>query len=813
MNARLLPRVPAPVRAILHALPDAATLHDLSGRVLDANRAAGELYGYTLEALRKHSMGSLFRGMLRERLARIIEQSRDGGGSVLQEGVIRRSDGRNVSMELHFSLVPCEDHPCLLVLARNSPGIRSTGQRSLERRYRALWDASRAGIVIRNAEGRIIDANPAAYRLFRVNRTELASLQRDGFPGWQISDEEGNVVGAGDFPGARALRERRSLGPELLCFWLPHVGVPTWFSIISMPVFQPGQERPQEVISLCREITAEHRLSALHMQTEALSRSGGFEMAIGGQTMFWTRGLYQLLELPPEFPATPDRALALFSNDSREQVQHDMEQMLAGHSPGVREYEIITARGRRRRISIAAKSVRRGDAIRALRGVVSDITTLHALRQDLQRKSITDPVTGIANRDAILDELAHELARDMAPTGPALLYVDLDRFKIINDILGAAAGDRLLASAALRLMRCVPEGARCGRFAGDEFLVVLPADVHAETPVEVAEAINDAFSEPFVNEGEEIVITASVGIARAPEAGNTASLLLRHADAAMAEAKRRGRSGWHSFTPDIARRLEHTLALESQLRVALGHGELALAYQPQVDLASGRMIAAEALLRWNHPVRGELLPLDFVPLAEATGDIVPIGAWTVREACRQLQQWRNDGLAVERVAVNVSYRQLLSDTFVESVTGALEQHGLEGCDLELELVERTLIADTPDTLEVLHALRRRGVSIVIDDFGEGYSALNYLRRLPIDGFKLSYDFLRTIPGNSADMAICEAIIRVGKALGMNIIAEGVETRAQRDFLLAAGVRHAQGYLFSPPLGPGTLPGYRHPPGD
>jgi EAL domain-containing protein (putative c-di-GMP-specific phosphodiesterase class I) len=272
----------------------------------------------------------------------------------------------------------------------------------------------------------------------------------------------------------------------------------------------------------------------------------------------------------------------------------------------------------------------------------------------------------------------------------------------------------------------------------------------------------------------------------------------------MSEAKHRGRNTWQMFSPALARRVENSLAIENQLRHALGHGELHLLYQPQVELASGRVIAAEALLRWRHPQRGELQPLEFVQHAESTGDIVAIGAWAIDEACRQLREWRDAGVSLDRVAVNVSYRQLLSESFLDTVLTALRRHGLPGDALELELIERMLIDDTPDTLQTFNTLREVGVTITIDDFGEGYSALNYLRQLPIDGFKISYDFMRRVPASHADAAICEAIIRVGHALGLTMIAEGVETEAQRTFLLRHGMMLGQGHLFSPALDPAAF---------
>jgi diguanylate cyclase (GGDEF)-like protein len=668
----------------------------------------------------------------------------------------------------------------------------------------ALLDAMDTGVLVRNATGRVIYANPAALRIFRVDSGELSRLEAAGFPGWRFSDNDGNMLSPRNFPGLRALANGHAVEAELICFWLPKADAPLWMQVSATPLRRPGEARPYGVVSTFNDVTEVKRTQELLEQTQALGHIGGFELLFGRDEPVWTSGMYRLFDLSPEFPVTLERVLSLFAPRSRERAQRDLREVMAGQQGKRQEYEIVTALGRRRWISAVSRPLVRGNDIYGLIGTCQDITERRQMELELRRKAVTDPVTGLANRESILDELNRQIGEARNADGPALLYIDLDRFKVINDILGADAGDRLLGSAALRLQECLPEGARCGRFAGDEFLVVLPRSLREEAPGEIAAAINAAFRCPFEHGGEEFVISASIGVARYPDGGRTAQQLLKHADAAMSEAKHRGRNTWQMFSPALARRVENSLAIENQLRHALGHGELHLLYQPQVELASGRVVAAEALLRWRHPQRGELQPLEFVQHAESTGDIVAIGAWAIDEACRQLREWRDAGVSLDRVAVNVSYRQLLSESFLDTVLTALRRHGLPGDALELELIERMLIDDTPDTLQTFNTLREVGVTITIDDFGEGYSALNYLRQLPIDGFKISYDFMRRVPASHADAAICEAIIRVGHALGLTMIAEGVETEAQRTFLLRHGMMLGQGHLFSPALDPAAF---------
>jgi diguanylate cyclase (GGDEF)-like protein len=440
-------------------------------------------------------------------------------------------------------------------------------------------------------------------------------------------------------------------------------------------------------------------------------------------------------------------------------------------------------------------------------GTLQDITENRHQQEKLRRQALTDPLTGLANRDAALEELGRALEHAGPELGPAVLYVDLDRFKVVNDLLGHNAGDALLAAAGRRLQEAAGEYGMVARFGGDEFLVLMPQTLRGVAPMALAEHIAQTFNRSFEYAGEEFSLTASIGLARYPDDGATRQQLINNADAAMSDAKRRGRNTWQRFNPALAQQQSERLLIETQLRRALDNHEFALAYQPQVSMRDGRVQSAEALLRWNNRVLGEMPPDKFIHHAETTGDIVRIGAWVMREACRQLRAWRSQGIALERVAVNVSFRQFLNDDFATMVIAALREFGLDGSALELEITERVLIEDAPDTVETFAKLKALGVSLTIDDFGEGYSALNYLRRLPIDGLKISHTFMQGVPGNASDADICLAIIRIAQSLGLTVIAEGVETPEQRDFLLALGTELCQGYLYSPPLAPGDFAKY------
>ena len=438
-----------------------------------------------------------------------------------------------------------------------------------------------------------------------------------------------------------------------------------------------------------------------------------------------------------------------------------------------------------------------------LLSLFSDITELKQAEETLRVQAQTDALTGLMNRDAILKQLDMRLV-DPACNHVALLYIDLDRFKIVNDLLGHSAGDELLVAAARRMRDAVANEGLIARFGGDEFVVVCTYDDDPLRPERLARQVQHAFAESFRVYTDEFSVTTSIGIARAPTDGDTAQQLIQSADVAMYDSKRRRRNGWQSFSPELAARQQERLQAETQLRRALDNGEFHLVYQPQVDLRTGRILYAEALVRWHNPQLGEMRPDRFIDLAETTGDIIRIGNWVLQEACAQMRRWHEQGLPIQRMAVNVSYRQFTGDNLGDSVRRALADAQLPGHALELELTERVLVDDTPDTLEVFNQLRQLGVQLSIDDFGEGYSALNYLRRLPIHALKLSHSFLKGVPGKPSDVAICQAVAGIAQSLGLGLVAEGVESEVQRDFLLRLGVTVGQGFLFAPGLLPGEF---------
>jgi diguanylate cyclase (GGDEF)-like protein len=381
----------------------------------------------------------------------------------------------------------------------------------------------------------------------------------------------------------------------------------------------------------------------------------------------------------------------------------------------------------------------------------------------------------------------------------AVVFLDLDHFKHINDSMGHPSGDRLLKQVASVLAGCVRQDDTVARLGGDEFVLLMEDITGPEQVVIVAQKLLEEFNQPLMVDQTQIGVTASLGISLYPQDGETADELMRNADSAMYRAKARGRNTYHFYTEELTRKAYERILFESDLRQALSNQEFSLLYQPQVSLDDRRIVGVEALLRWNHKKLGVISPAKFIPLAEESGLIVPLGDWVLHEACRQARLWLDDGVQIGRIAVNVAGPQILRKTFLDSVSGALEDSGLSPENLELEITENFIMQGATPAIEQLEALRSMGVQIAIDDFGTGYSSLSYLKRLPVHKLKIDQSFVRDIPDDSDDMAISRAVIALAKEMGMTSIAEGVETRAQADYLIREGCDEAQGYLFSHPI--------------
>ncbi len=558
-----------------------------------------------------------------------------------------------------------------------------------------------------------------------------------------------------------------------------------------------------------RSARAARRLRELEEKQAAITRAIPdmiFVLDGLGRYLDYKPGFGQLPFVPPE-DFLGRNLSAVLPADVAEVIQHGIERALTKQLLQSVIYKLPMPDGIHHHEARIAPSGENQVVI-----VVRDITLQKLNEEKVRRLAYFDTLTGMPNRLGFLERLDGELLRARRTNRPlALLFLDLDDFKRINDTLGHSAGDYLLQTVADRLKEKLRPGdfisrpaldefgAQFARLGGDEFTVVLPDldDIQVITPI--AERMLALLSRPFMLSDQEITVTSSIGIATFPDDGDDAASLLKHADTAMNHAKAQGRNNWQKYSRVLTNQAMTRLALENDIRKGLERDEFCLFYQPQVRADDGSIVGIEALIRWRHPEHGLVSPIDFIPVAEESGLIVPMGEWVILSACRQATQWQTRGVPTPRMAVNVSARQLRGTDFISRVAAIVAQTGMRADCLELELTESILMHAEARRVEGLLRLKALGVHFAIDDFGTGYSSLSYVKRFPIGMLKIDQSFIRGLPHNANDAGITTAIVAMAQSLQLEVIAEGVETQAQLDFLRQAGCHKMQGYLFSRPL--------------
>lgn len=518
---------------------------------------------------------------------------------------------------------------------------------------------------------------------------------------------------------------------------------------------------------------------------------------------------------------TGESVIRLVHSEHRKQVADAVRQAVAEGLPLCLDFRIAPPNGDARWMQLQAEAAPCGSGrVVTLTGTVQDVTERYIAQDRIRYLAYYDSLTKLPNRMLFCEQLGRAIQRAPRAGGRlAVMFLDLDNFKRINDTLGHSVGDQVLALVAERITSCLRQGditgrnhdgllletdgqvRLVGRHGGDEFTLFL-ADLKQDSDAAlIARRLLASLARPFVVGKQEIATSTSIGIAMCPEDGGDVETLLRHADAAMFHAKERGRNNYQYYSHSIGAAAFQKLALESSLRKALEREEFVLHYQPIVRIADERIVGVEALLRWRHPDRGMVAPGDFIPLAEETGLIVPLTDWVLHAACRQARAWQFAGMDPVHVAVNVSAAYLQRANLAHSVAGALDAAGLDPRCLGLELTESVFARDLDATLALFMGLRDLGVALAIDDFGTGYSSLSYLRRFPLHALKIDRSFVRDLPHDEDAVALAAAIIAMARSLKLELIAEGVETPRQLEFLRAQGCERYQGHLFSPAVPP------------
>ena len=581
-----------------------------------------------------------------------------------------------------------------------------------------------------------------------------------------------------------------------------------WHITTKIPM-RDAQGRIAGIVGINRDITDRKRVELALRESEDTLRAT-FEQAAVGMTVMSLE--LRFLRANPKFCEmlgyTHEELLQMHladinPPDSREEAIEFRRRLVEGAVRGgeLREKRLLRKDGSPLWVALATSLVRGGDGEpRCFVSVIEDITERKQSQTRLQQLAHYDVVTGLPNRALVYERLAQALAQAARRRSPlGLVFIDVDHFKKVNDTFGHAAGDGLLQQVAVRLTQAVRAGDVVGRLGGDEFVVLLMDMAAVNDAGVVAQRILKTMHEPFALEGGEVYVTASVGLALYPDDSLDLDALVKNADAAMYEAKKAGRDCYRYYKPEMNARAAHVLALESELRRAFERDEFELRFQPKVSVASGEITGVEALLRWRHPERGLLSPAEFMPVLEETGLVVRAGAWVLDEVCRELRRWRSHNVRQVPVSVNISARQFRSANLAKEIGAVLGRHGVEPKLLEIEITETSLMSGDSQVVATLADLKSLGVRVAIDDFGTEYSSLGYLRRFPIDIVKIDRSFVSEIPDNREDAAIARAIVSMVHSLGLSVVAEGVETRAQLGFLAVLNCDEVQGFLFARPM--------------
>ena len=778
----------------------------VDGRIAFANVRFAEMLGYTPEELDGMPARELIAEADRAQvMVQIGAQAEGVSGDIHSAFRARRKDGTNLPVQVYGNHGTFHGKPAAIGLFLDLTERKrlEARARAADDRYRAIFENAVEGIYQSRVDGGFVRANPAMARIFGfASPREMTSLSAQDTHQFYVEpkrwQEFRNLVAKeGAITGFESEVRRRD-------------GSVIWISENARAM------RDKEGIltgfeGTVVEITARKQAEAALRKSEeryALAALGAndalWDWDVPADRFYVSDRWAEMIGFDPaDIGNKPSDWMTRVHPDDRRRLLLQISEHFKGATRHLEiEYRLQHRSGAFRWMLMRGVSVRNdaGEVVR-LAGSQSDITARKHAEDQLRHDALHDALTGLPNRALFMDRLGQALARMRGRKGSdfSVLFIDLDRFKVVNDSLGHMAGDELLVTTAHRLLRCVRPEDTVARLGGDEFTVLIEDVPDGAEAGRVAERIQKELSAPLTLSGQEVVSTPSIGIAHGKPDYTSAEEILRDADLAMYRAKSRGRAGHAEFDPAMHKSAVALLQLESELRRAVERRELAVRYQPVVSLKTGAIAGFEALVHWNHPLRGLLRPLEFVPLAEETGLVVQIGEWVLREACRQTREWQQRYPLALTVGVNLSARQFLNVDVVDTVARALADSGLPPHNLRLELTESMLMDNAPKAAQVLAELRGLGVSLDLDDFGTGYSSLSYLHHFRLDTLKIDRSFVARGTEAGGNWEIVTAIVNLARGLRLTLIAEGVENDAQLEELRRLGCEYGQGYLFGKPL--------------
>ncbi len=819
---------------------DAVFSLDLGGRFESVNRAFRNLVGYKAEQLRGRSFLPYVDDADRNMVEAIFDMTAQGepltfemtlighegkriptsglsvpsivGGNVVGVYLI----ARDATVQKRIDTLLREENEVLGLIAARVPLEDILNE--IARTVDALSDGASSTIILVDRENGQLHcaAAPNLPAAFVKAIANLPLAATSGSGGAAIHRNERVISDIASDPNWEALREK-AISAGLRACWSAPIMSSRNQALGALDVYfhQPRTLRPDDIQLVSRAVHLARIAIEREQDDQMLKHSenrfrqmienGSDVITVLDQTgivKYVSPSAEKVLGYRPDTQVGID-GFSMVHPDDLPRVQAAFVEALSNPGEAVTlEYRVKHADGSWRNVEASGKNLLDTPAIRGIVVNSRDVTERRKAEEQLDYLAYHDVLTDLPNRLLFNNHLyrAVERARREAKM-VGVLFLDLDRFKVINDTLGHALGDLLLRSVAQRLLRVVRASDTVARWGGDEFTIILPDLGRTMEAIRAADKIINALSEPFVVQGHELYITATVGISLFPDAGEDVVTLVRNADVAMYRAKEQGTNYYQVYTPLMTEGATERLAIENELRKALDRNEFMLQYQPQVEVATGKIVGVEALLRWKHPDRGLVSPGDFIPLAEETGQIVPIGEWVLQTACEQTVLWRDAGIGPLRVSVNLSARQLRHRGLIASVRRILAETGLDPTSLEIELTESVLIDGKKQSMKALNELKAMGVHLAIDDFGTGYSSFMYLKSYPVDTLKIDQSFVRNLGAENSDTAISQSIISMARSLKLTTIAEGVETAEQFDILRQQGCDIMQGYFFSAPLNP------------
>ena len=790
-------------RQLFENANDIIYVHDLAGNYISVNQAAERIFGYTRDEVLRLNMTEIIAPdhlkLVKRKLRKKLTSRR--GQTVYEVDCIVK-DGRRLTLEVNSSVIVSDGVPIAVQgVARDITDRKLAEERSrkIEERYRDLFENANDLIYTHDMEGRFTSLNRAGEIITGYSREETI--------GMNIAD----VVAPEFLKGARTMTTKKVAGDRPTTYELEIIakdGRRVALELSTRLITQNGL--PVGVQGIARDISARraaenslHNTISLFSSTFESTADGIIVMSLDREIVTCNRKFLDMWNILPD---------SAESKDGVKLIEHLVE-LLAEPEPFLNNLvglyedpllvttEILELKDGRIYERYSQPQFMEGKPVGRV-CCFRDITERSQAEAKLRHNALHDTLTNLPNRASFMDHLrrAVDRAEGNKYAHFAVLFLDLDRFKVINDSLGHAVGDKLLIAIAERLRSCVRPGDVVARLGGDEFTILLNRSGETSEVEKVAERLQKRISEPFRIDNYEVFTTASIGIVVSSNVKRQAEDFLRDADAAMYRAKEAGKARYEIFDREMYVRNMHLLQVETDLRHAVERGEFEIVYQPIVHLESGSVREFEALVRWRHPVHGLVGPGEFISVAEETGLIVPIGRWIIEESCRQLVKWQSKYAFPLSISVNLSAKQLMQPSLVSQVTSILSETGLDPRQLKLEVTESNVMEHSERALAVLNDIHALGISLSTDDFGTGYSSLSYLQRFPFDRLKIDRSFIDKMEGDKKSVAIIKTILMLGENLGIEVVAEGIETGGQLEMLRELGCRLGQGFLFSKPVG-------------